>query len=77
VRALAELRVGQCSTSIDAMFRRCVGRELPTHDGIEPTQLYATRKEVAQENAQKMAALTTEAHEFKAIDTGEVCFIIA
>lgn len=69
---MAELRVGNCSPATSEMFRGCINRILPIDDGIEATKLYATRREVAHENQERMDELKTEPHEFTANDTGEV-----
>ena len=44
-------------------------------DGIEPTQLYATKKEVSFENNNRLKLLTGQSYEFNAVDSGDPAFV--
>jgi ATP-dependent DNA helicase PIF1 len=57
VRALNEARFGKLSAESIKMFASCVNRELKCEHGIEPTLLYALKKNVKEINDQKLEAL--------------------
>lgn len=46
-----------------------LGRAVDYSDGIAPTELYATRREVEASNARQLDALPGKAHRFNSIDT--------
>lgn len=46
-----------------------LGRAVEYTDGIAPTELYATRREVEASNARQLASLPGKAHQFHSIDT--------
>ena len=44
VDVLNRLRFGQCDRQAEQLLRQCVGRTLPSRDGIEPTKLHSTKR---------------------------------
>ncbi len=49
-----------------SQLRACIGRKLDVRDGIQPTILHATKKEVQRENDDALAMLDTEHHSYQA-----------
>ncbi len=66
---LNEMRLGRIDPTTLRTFRS-LERPLPTDDGIEATELFSTRNEVENANSKKLRALTGEAHQYAAVDTG-------
>ena len=70
VGLLNELRRGVCSTSTIAALGAChVSQKAPPTDGILPTQLYCTNRDVDQENTGRLRSLKGEGIVFTANDT--------
>ena len=58
VEALNEVREGRCSDATAAALRAChVSTKPRPSDGIEPTRLYCTNRNVDAENTQRLARL--------------------
>ena len=70
VALLNELRVGRCSAASTELLATCSkGKKPEPTDGIEPTRLYCTNRDVDAMNAQFLNALPGEAREFDGVDT--------
>ena len=69
IHILNELRVGIVSTQATALFRSCHVRHKPLpEDGIVPTKLFCTNRDVDSENIARLQQLTTPAVTFPAHD---------
>ena len=70
VEMLGLLRRGVCSASTSAQLAAChIGTKPQPRDGIVPTKLYCTNKDVDAENAQRLAELSGRSFLFPAHDT--------
>ena len=70
VALLNELRVGRCSAASTELLATCSkGKKPEPTDGIEPTRLYCTNRDVDAMNAQFLNALPGEARAFDGVDT--------
>eukprot|EP00933_Yihiella_yeosuensis_P025327 TRINITY_DN19673_c0_g1_i2.p1 TRINITY_DN19673_c0_g1~~TRINITY_DN19673_c0_g1_i2.p1 ORF type:complete len:631 (-),score=125.01 TRINITY_DN19673_c0_g1_i2:55-1947(-) len=70
LKLLSEVRIGICSPSSCAVLARCASAVKPTpKDGIMATRLYCVNKDVDAENAARLAELTSELVEVKAVDS--------
>lgn len=66
---LNELRRGVCSTQALGELARCHVKKKPKiEDGIVPTRLYCTNRDVDTENAEQLAALPGQSYDFNAYD---------
>ncbi|KZT22126.1 hypothetical protein NEOLEDRAFT_1072215, partial [Neolentinus lepideus HHB14362 ss-1] len=68
VDMLNALRIGQLSERIVDEFRQ-LSRPIIYTDGIEPTELYPTRREVEGANRSRLLALPDPYHMYRAVDT--------
>eukprot|EP00531_Pseudo-nitzschia_arenysensis_P015455 CAMPEP_0116147400 /NCGR_PEP_ID=MMETSP0329-20121206/17734_1 /TAXON_ID=697910 /ORGANISM="Pseudo-nitzschia arenysensis, Strain B593" /LENGTH=352 /DNA_ID=CAMNT_0003643325 /DNA_START=196 /DNA_END=1250 /DNA_ORIENTATION=+ len=68
--ALRELREGICSKRTEELLATChVSRKKPSFDGIIPTKLYCTNKNVDSENERQLEELPGIAHIFHSQDS--------
>ena len=66
---LGEIRLGVCSETVAATLRSChVSTKALPNDGIVPTKLYCTNKNVDVENTLMLSALQAPQHDFKCVD---------
>jgi ATP-dependent DNA helicase PIF1 len=73
VNLLNELRVGKISKECSDTFQRCHVKNKPfPSDGIIPTKLFCTNKNVDSENQERLDKLVTEAVLFPSMDELEV-----
>eukprot|EP00808_Paulinella_micropora_P021919 g85.t1 len=75
VSMLAELRRGVCSEATQQALTQCKQRQLDTSDGIQPTTLYSTKKQVEAENDQQLSRLTGETMNYHAQDAGQPTYL--
>lgn len=69
VQLLNEVRAGRCSPAVAEACHRChVTRKPPPTDGIIPTRLYCTNRDVDQENDVRLAALRGDLKTFQSQD---------
>ncbi|GMM34618.1 DNA helicase [Saccharomycopsis crataegensis] len=68
---LNEMRNGELSTKTIHNFLQ-LRRPLPTDDGIEPAELFATRYEVDRANNRRLSVLPGEEYVFNSIDGGSM-----
>jgi len=69
INLLNQIRIGQCPNSITNALEAChVSRKALPSDGIVPTKLYCTNKNVDEENNRKLAQLPTKEVVFRATD---------
>ena len=69
INLLNQIRIGQCPNSITNALEAChVSRKSLPSDGIVPTKLYCTNKNVDEENNRKLAQLPTKEVVFRATD---------
>ena len=71
VKALSHIRRGELNTDTRAFLRRCA-RQLRDDDGITPTILYATNRNVDAANLGNLQALPGALYTYEAQDTVEV-----
>lgn len=67
VDMLNAIRFGEITPHLTQIIRQ-LGRAVTYPDGISPTELYATRREVENSNARQLSSLPGEAYEFRSID---------
>merc|ERR1712222_73992 len=60
---LREIRLGHVSQSAWDAFLNCT-RDLPSDNGVLPTKLYCTNRDVDVENAAELAKLPGDSHRF-------------
>jgi len=65
LNALNEIRVGKISQSTINFLKKLKQKDLQAINGILPTMLYTTNKDVEKENNYHLEQLTTESHFFK------------
>jgi len=67
---LNQIRLGVCSDDVAAALKKChVNTKSFPDDGIAPTKLYCTNKNVDVENTSMLLALQAPQHDFKCIDS--------
>ncbi|AJU20145.1 Rrm3p [Saccharomyces cerevisiae YJM1419] len=64
---LNAIRYGELTVDIAKTIRN-LNRDIDYADGIAPTELYATRREVELSNVKKLQSLPGDLYEFKAVD---------
>ncbi|CAD6627627.1 CEI_1a_G0023430.mRNA.1.CDS.1 [Saccharomyces cerevisiae] len=64
---LNAIRYGELTVDITKTIRN-LNRDIDYPDGIAPTELYATRREVELSNVKKLQSLPGDLYEFKAVD---------
>jgi ATP-dependent DNA helicase PIF1 len=69
VKLLNELRFGLISPESEAILEECSNRVLPVLNGIVPTKLMPTRREVAEMNAEALAKINSPARRYEATDS--------
>lgn len=67
VRMLNAIRFGEVTPQLTETIRH-LSRTVSYPDGIAPTELYATRREVESSNARQLESLPGEAYQFHAVD---------
>lgn len=67
VDMLNAIRFGEVTPQLTQTIRQ-LGRTIAYPDGIAPTELYATRREVESSNARQLGSLPGKAYEFHSID---------
>lgn len=67
VRMLEETRRGELKPATITQFYR-LSRPLSVADGIQPTELYSTRSQVADANLSRLKALPGDVHTYKSLD---------
>ncbi|EMG45970.1 RRM3 ATP-dependent DNA helicase RRM3 [Candida maltosa Xu316] len=70
IRMLNQIRVDECDNDTLTSLK-ALQRNVTYFDGIEPTQLYPTLKEVQAANKEKLDSLPGQLYEFKSYDTGD------
>lgn len=69
VRILRQLREGKCSKDTEALLATChVSKKRRMMDGIVPTKLYCTNKNVDAENTAELQELTGRSESYRATD---------
>ena len=69
INILNQIRIGQCSHEISNILDAChISKKLKPVDGIVPTKLYCTNRNVDQENNRKLDELPGNGVTFAAID---------
>lgn len=66
---LGQVRMGQMSDGAKDSLARCT-RTLSNDNGVLPTRLYCTNRDVDAENARELAKLQGDVHTFVALDQG-------
>ena len=64
---LSAIRFGELTANITKTIRN-LNRDVDYPDGIAPTELYATRREVELSNVKKLQSLPGDLYEFRAVD---------
>lgn len=67
ITMLNAIRFGEVTPELTRTIRQ-LGRAVSYPDGIAPTELYATRREVESSNARQLGSLPGKAFEFHAVD---------
>lgn len=67
VNMLNGIRFGEVTPQLTQTIRQ-LGRSVTYPDGIAPTELYATRREVESSNARQLGSLPGEPYQFHAVD---------
>ncbi|AHA55280.1 hypothetical protein EhV156_00184 [Emiliania huxleyi virus 156] len=69
ISILNSIRIGQCTTETENALAKChVSVKQPPSDGIMPTKLYCTNRDVDRENAYFLEKLDGDLRTFKAVD---------
>ena len=75
VAILNSLRRGIVDKAVAAAMQSCVNRKFDTSDGIEATELYSMKKQVSEENDDRLAKLDTAEVEYTALDKGTATYL--
>ncbi|CAI4063567.1 DNA helicase SKDI_08G0740 [Saccharomyces kudriavzevii IFO 1802] len=67
INILNAIRFGELTVDMTKTIRN-LSRDIDYPDGIAPTELYATRREVELSNVRKLQSLPGDLYEFKAVD---------
>ncbi len=70
VKALNEMRLGMMSDETCKLFESCRNKDLRSEDKIQPTSLYALRKDVQTLNDRKLAELPGSGYSFSWLTSG-------
>ena len=75
VAILNNFRRGVVDKTAAASMQGCINRKFDTTDGIEATELYAMKKQVSEENDDRLAQLETAEVEYTALDKGTATYL--
>ena len=75
VSILNSFRRGVVDAKAAAAMQSCINRKFDTTDGIEATELYAMKKQVSEENDDRLAKLDAAEVEYAALDKGTATYL--
>ncbi len=71
INMLGELRIGKLSSESEELIKSRTNKKIECPEGIVPTKLYTTRKDVNSENQNELNKLKTELITYNAIEKGD------
>ena len=75
VGILNNLRRGVVDKAAVASMQSCINRKFDTTDGIEATELFAMKRQVSEENDDRLAKLDAAEVEYRALDKGTATYL--